>query len=163
MTRNVVIYAYTGIVFSIFLVALVRSFFYYHICLRSSKNIHNAAFSALLRTSMKFFDLNPSGRILNRFAKDTAAMDENLPRAMLDSGQILLSIAGALFITCAVNPIFFIPAMFVGFVSYLIRKVYLKTSKNIKRLEGMSKWRKMILHIYSCRVQNFSQLNNVSW
>lgn len=66
-------------------------------------------------------------------------MDEHLPKAMLDAGQTLLAITGAVILTCTVNPIFLIPVLFVASICFLIRKVYLKTSKNIKRLEGMSK------------------------
>ena len=31
-------------------------------------------------TNIKFFDLNPLGRILNRFSSDTHMMDEVLPQ-----------------------------------------------------------------------------------
>lgn len=37
---------------------------------------------------MRFFDTNPSGRILNRFSKDMGAIDEVLPRGMMDAIQV---------------------------------------------------------------------------
>lgn len=37
---------------------------------------------------MRFFDTNPSGRIMNRFSKDMGAIDEFLPKALLDSSQV---------------------------------------------------------------------------
>lgn len=40
---------------------------------------------------MRFFDINPSGRILNRFSKDMGAVDEFLPKAVLDATQIILN------------------------------------------------------------------------
>lgn len=104
-----------------------------------SQKLHDMAFSALIRTGMRFFDTNPSGRILNRFSKDIGAIDELLPKAILDAGQICLMMVGSLIVSCAVNPLFLIPIVFLGTVFYWIRKVYLKTSKNIKRMEGMSK------------------------
>ena len=138
LKTNNYIYFYTGVVLSIFVIGLSRAFVFYGSCMRSSEKLHNNAFSAVLRTSLHFFDTNPSGRILNRFSKDTTAMDEHLPKAMLDSAQTLLAISGALILTCTVNPIFLIPATLIGTVCWWIRKVYLKTSKNIKRLEGIS-------------------------
>ena len=151
---EIYIYIYTAIVFSIFIVGITRAIVYYKVCLRSSERLHNSAFGALIRTDMHFFDTNPSGRILNRFSKDTSAIDELLPKAILDSGQILLLMSGALIVTCTVNPIFLAPAAIIGAVCILIRKVYLKTSKNIKRLEGMSKCTVLaVAHLIACKVK----------
>lgn len=45
-------------------------------------------FSNILAATMRFFDTNPSGRILNRFSKDMGIVDEILPRMYLDSIQV---------------------------------------------------------------------------
>jgi ABC-type multidrug transport system fused ATPase/permease subunit len=37
---------------------------------RSSKNLHNKVFARVLRATVRFFEANPTGRILNRFSKD---------------------------------------------------------------------------------------------
>lgn len=151
------IYIYTGIVVSIFVFGLTRSFAFYTVCLRCSQRLHDLVFGALIRTSMRFFDTNPSGRILNRFSKDMGAIDELLPKAMLDSGQIILMMLGSLVVTCTVNPIFLVPIFFIASVFYWIRKVYLKTSKNIKRLEGMSEYilvsMKIVCEAYSINMR----------
>lgn len=57
-------------------------------CMKASIRLHNAMFSSILRGAMRFFDTNPSGRILNRFSKDIGAIDELLPRFMLESIQV---------------------------------------------------------------------------
>lgn len=44
--------------------------------MRASKVLHNKMFSSILGATMRFFDTNPSGRILNRFSKDMGAIDE---------------------------------------------------------------------------------------
>ncbi|CAB0034970.1 unnamed protein product [Trichogramma brassicae] len=132
-------YAYSGLVASILLFGLLRSLTFYSLCLRSSQVLHDLAFRALVRTRMRFFDQNPSGRILNRFSKDMGSIDELLPRAMLDAGQYALMILGYLLVSCTVNPIFLAPIALIAVIFYLLRRVYLKTSKNIKRLEGMTR------------------------
>ncbi|XP_034942268.1 probable multidrug resistance-associated protein lethal(2)03659 isoform X2 [Chelonus insularis] len=131
------VYIYTGLVLSIFIVGITRSLLFYVLCVRNSQSLHDRSFGALIRTSMRFFDTNPSGRILNRFSKDMGAIDELLPKALLDAGQIILMMCGSLVVVCVVNPVFLIPLFVIAFIFYCIRKVYLKTSKNIKRLEGM--------------------------
>lgn len=134
-------YIYSVIVASIFIIALIRSYTFYTICMRCSQRLHDLVFGALIRANMRFFDTNPSGRILNRFSKDIGAIDELLPKSFLDATQIILSMCGSLVVTCTVNPIFLVPILIIAAIFYWIRKVYLKTSKNIKRLEGMSKLR----------------------
>lgn len=56
--------------------------------MRSSIKLHNQMFSNILAATMRFFDTNPSGRILNRFSKDMGVVDEILPRMYLDSIQV---------------------------------------------------------------------------
>lgn len=138
-SRDFYIIIYSVVVWSIFIVGLTRSFTFYSICIRCSQKLHDFMFGALIRASMRFFDTNSSGRILNRFSKDIGAIDELLPKAMLDATQTILVSLGALIVSCIVNPILLAPIVVIFFIFYWIRKVYLKTSKNIKRLEGMSK------------------------
>lgn len=69
------------------------------------------------------------------------AIDELLPKVMLDSGQIILVMCGAIVVTCCINPLFLVPLLVIAVVFFFIRRVYLKTSKNIKRLEGMSEYK----------------------
>lgn len=37
---------------------------------------------------MRFFDVNPSGRIMNRFSKDMGTIDELLPKVLIDAIQV---------------------------------------------------------------------------
>lgn len=98
-------------------------------------------FKGIISTTMQFFNSNPSGRILNRFAKDMGVIDELLPRVLLDAIHTNLNMIGAIILTAIVNPFFLIPVSFMILVFLSARKVYLKTSKNIKRLEGISKFK----------------------
>lgn len=107
-------------------------------------------FAGIVSTTMRFFDTNPSGRILNRFSKDMGAADEFLPKAFLDATQVILNMGGAIVVTAVVNPMFLIPLVVLSIFFVFIRKIYLKTSKNIKRLEGVCKY---FLHLPLDRVQ----------
>lgn len=70
LSTDICIYVHGAIMASLFLLAISRSIGFYSICVRASQNLHNAMFNGLISTTMRFFDTNPSGRILNRFSKD---------------------------------------------------------------------------------------------
>lgn len=63
---------------------LCRSFSFYYLCLRISTNLHDMMFRSVSRAKMIFLNANPSGRILNRFAKDMYRVDTSLPMIMVD-------------------------------------------------------------------------------
>lgn len=63
---------------------LLRSFSFFRICLRISINLHDMIFRSIARAKMNFFNNNPSGRILNRFAKDINNIDSLLPNNMFE-------------------------------------------------------------------------------
>lgn len=56
--------------------------------MHASKVLHDKMFANILRAPMRFFDTNASGRILNRFSKDMGAIDELLPRGMMEAIQV---------------------------------------------------------------------------
>lgn len=61
-----------------------RSFSFFNLCLRISINMHDMIFRGITRARMIFFNNNPSGRILNRFARDIGCIDSTLPVVLLD-------------------------------------------------------------------------------
>ncbi|XP_055606094.1 ATP-binding cassette sub-family C member 4-like [Uranotaenia lowii] len=139
LSTETCMYIHGGLVISIFLIAITRSISFYKTSVRASQNLHDSMFKGCVSTSMRFYDTNPSGRILNRFSKDMGSVDELLPKAILDASQIILSMIGTIVVTVVVNPMFLVPLAVLAVIFIYLRKVYLKTSKNIKRLEGITR------------------------
>ena len=50
--------------------------------LRSSRRLHDDSFAALMRSPLSFFELTPTGRILNLFTRDVYVIDEVLVQAI---------------------------------------------------------------------------------
>ncbi|KAF9409362.1 hypothetical protein HW555_011256 [Spodoptera exigua] len=139
LSRYDCIYIYTGMVIALVVVSLLRSFMFFSMAMRASTRLHNNMFSAITRAPMRFFHVNPSGRILNRFSKDMGAVDEVLPSALLDVLQIGLSLIGIVVVVAIVNYWLLVPTVAIGFVFYGLRIFYLSSSRSIKRLEGVTR------------------------
>lgn len=60
------------------LVTLTNSFWLVLSSLYASKQLHDSMLSSILRAPMSFFQTNPIGRIINRFAKDLGDIDRNV-------------------------------------------------------------------------------------
>lgn len=82
---EVSIYIYIALIILAILFTVSRAMFFFKMAMKSSTNIHKKMFHCLLKSPMRFFDTNPSGRVLNRFSKDMGAIDEVLPRVLMDA------------------------------------------------------------------------------
>lgn len=123
---------------SLFVIALTRSVTFFRFCATVSQNLHDRMFRGLISTKMRFFDTNPSGRIMNRFSKDMGSADEALPKSCLDAAQINLGMLGAILVTIFTNLKFSIVILIMSAFFLIARKIYLGSSTNIKRFEGIS-------------------------
>lgn len=137
--KNFDIYVFSIITIATVLVTIGRSFHFFNFAMRASKNLHNSMFNGLIRASMHFFHTNPSGRILNRFSKDLGQVDEILPAVGIDVFQIFLALFGILIVIAIVNVYLFLPILLISIIFYYMRDFYLKSSRNLKRMEATSK------------------------
>ncbi|TMX04841.1 hypothetical protein EJD97_004475 [Solanum chilense] len=72
------ILVYAILSFSQVIVTLANSFWLIISSLNAAKGIHDTMLHSILRAPMVFFHTNPSGRIINRFAKDLGDIDRNV-------------------------------------------------------------------------------------
>ena len=106
---------------------------------RSARALHNNMFGHVLAAPLSFFETHPQGRIINRFASDLDAIDTQLPWSALAAFQIFFTAVGAI-LACSIalpSILVVMPPMFMIFVK--IQKLYLATSREIKRIESVSK------------------------
>ncbi|XP_031634328.1 multidrug resistance-associated protein 4-like [Contarinia nasturtii] len=133
------VYIYGGIIISLIISAIIRSAVFSVVCTKSSQHLHDTMFHGLMTTKMRFFDVNPAGRIMNKFTKDMGSIDEMLPKTLLKSSQICFTMLGVIAITIFTNVKLSIVTLTLGMVFLLLRKIYVKCSTNIKHLEGITK------------------------
>ncbi|XP_052903481.1 ATP-binding cassette sub-family C member 4-like [Anopheles moucheti] len=136
-TDDHVLFYAGAIIITILLTA--NSFAFFEMCLKASLNLHAALYSGVSRTAMLFFHQNPSGRVMNRFSKDIGLVDTSLPIVMIDSLYFFLELSGIIVIVALANYWLLIPTAIMGVIFYLLRFVFLKTARNVKRVEAITR------------------------
>ena len=107
--------------------------------IKSSQNLHNLALSGIVFTESVFFDKNPTGRMINRFSKDTTQMDENLINAL---GEIFMTIM--LVLTTFMGIVIILPYILIALALLfvyllLLYRYFIKTTRDLRRLDLISK------------------------
>ena len=115
------------------------AFTFYYILLQASRRLHNRMLHKVLYCPMSFFQSNPSGRILNRFSKDSGFLDEQLPfffYVFWIYGSYIIAVTIA---SCVTQYIIVVPFIISLLLTLSLRYYYLKTSTQVKRLESVAR------------------------
>ncbi|KAH9371456.1 hypothetical protein HPB48_020725 [Haemaphysalis longicornis] len=137
VTYNVVVYAI--IIGGLILTSMARTVAFFVMCMRASVNLHNRMFRCIIRAPIYFFDTNPIGRIQNRFAKDLGTIDDLLPPTGLDITFIFLNLLGVLVVVAVISPWIIIPTLILFVLFFYLRRFYMRTARDVKRLEGVTR------------------------
>ncbi|KAI5790168.1 P-loop containing nucleoside triphosphate hydrolase protein [Geopyxis carbonaria] len=107
--------------------------------IEAARKLHERMAISIFRSPMQFFETTPAGRILNRFSNDIYRIDEVLCRCfnMLFSNGAK-SIATIVIISVTTPP-FIAVAIPLAFLYGYIQRYYLRTSRELKRLDSVSK------------------------
>ncbi|RVD86189.1 uncharacterized protein DFL_004478 [Arthrobotrys flagrans] len=106
---------------------------------RASINLFNNMTHAVLRAPTRWFDTTPVGRILNRFSADFTKIDSNLANHIAFFGYSVLSLVGIVIAAAFITPIMLICAIILFGVGLALALYYLKTARDIKRIESVNK------------------------
>ena len=132
-------YAYLGLVVGAWIIALVRADYFFYLILRGASALHNGMFKGVLYTSLRFYESNPVGRVLNRFSKDQQVIDELLPMTFFDTIQSLIMVLGSIVIIGMGNPWVLLILIPLIPIFIWLRRYYLRTSRAIKRIESVTR------------------------
>uniref|UniRef100_A0A8C8S3K0 Multidrug resistance-associated protein 4 n=1 Tax=Pelusios castaneus TaxID=367368 RepID=A0A8C8S3K0_9SAUR len=130
---------YAGLTVVTILFGIIRSLLVFTVLVNAGQTLHNKMFQSLLKTPVLFFDRNPIGRILNRFSKDIGHLDDLLPLTILDLLQTTLQIFGVVAVAVAVIPWILIPLVPLCIIFIFLRRYFLDTARDIKRLESTTR------------------------
>ncbi|TVY35751.1 Metal resistance protein [Lachnellula occidentalis] len=107
--------------------------------IEASRKLHERMAFAIFRSPMSFFETTPAGRILNRFSSDIYRVDEVLARTF---NMLFVNSARALFTLAVISsstPVFIALIVPLSGVYYWVQRYYLRTSRELKRLDSVSR------------------------
>ncbi|SCV71041.1 BQ2448_3803 [Microbotryum intermedium] len=134
---------YLGIYCFLSLLAVVLStlqwFVLYVGSLRASDRIYRIILKAILRAPLRFFDTQALGRLLNRFGKDTEAVDSQLPDNFGRALMFGLGVITTLNVIASVAPTFLIGFGIVGIAYWWHARLFAKNARELRRLDSVAK------------------------
>lgn len=121
------------------LVGFYRAFAWFQFSLKAASRLHEKCFWAVLHSPLGFFIANPTGRILNRFAKDQNQADEMLPVTFFSFLESAVFCVAGVLLVCITIPwlVLLIPALLIIFV--FLRRKYMASTREIKRWEAVTR------------------------
>lgn len=120
-----------GLTFRSILIAVHR--------LAASKILHDGLTDSILRAPVSFFDITPTGRVLNRFAADMDKIDLELTQTLSQGISTLFNVLGALAaIIAATRGAFLVPLVPISYFYYVIQKWFRKTSTELQRINSIA-------------------------
>ncbi|XP_017844947.1 multidrug resistance-associated protein 4 [Drosophila busckii] len=139
-----------------FFVFLVRTFSHFGMCLRISLRLHDRLFRGITRATMRFFNTNSSGRILNRFSKDISSVDSEIPTTLFDCTNLGINALGALIIGVISNYWLLLPTFILITVLLSLRYVCLSSMRSAKRLVATTR-----SPVFSLTTQTFQGITTI--
>uniref|UniRef100_A0A8C5PJK7 Canalicular multispecific organic anion transporter 1 n=1 Tax=Leptobrachium leishanense TaxID=445787 RepID=A0A8C5PJK7_9ANUR len=106
---------------------------------KASRLLHSQLLSNILHVPMQFFDTTPSGRIVNRFAKDILTVDETIPMSFRSWVACALGVISTLLMICLATPIFAAVIVPLAIFYYFVQRFYVSTSRQLRRLDSVTR------------------------
>lgn len=139
ITDNTYVAVYVGFAFITVIVTGVQFTMLGYMNNKSAELLNIKAVERVLHAPMSYIDANPLGRILNRFTKDTDALDNEIGeqlRLFLFPAALIIGII----ILCIIYlPWFAIAVPFLALAFVFITNFYQGLSREVKRLEALQR------------------------
>ncbi|XP_069756348.1 ATP-binding cassette sub-family C member 2 isoform X2 [Narcine bancroftii] len=105
----------------------------------ASRDLHSRLLKNILHLPMSFFDTTPTGRIVNRFAKDIYTVDEAIPMSFRSWLSCFFGVLGTLLVICLATPYFAIVIVPLAVLYYFTQRFYIVTSRQLRRLDSVTR------------------------
>lgn len=115
-----------------------RAICYYVASIRASQNLFAILLANVIRAPLRWFDITPAGRILNRFGTDMDCIDNILPQSIMNLGNNAFSMAAYFLICVVIVPAFLLPSALLVLLGPWLVGGFLACTRDMQRIEATS-------------------------
>ncbi|KAI0782312.1 multidrug resistance-associated ABC transporter [Abortiporus biennis] len=130
---------YAAITLGAGLVNITGAITQYTGALRASRVLFKKLLETVVRAPMRWHDVTPQGRMLNRFSKDVETVDSSLAGTLQAVNSSLANFIASIITVIVVFPLFVFPATIIGFIYRQLAIGYLNTGRDLRRMESNSR------------------------
>jgi ATP-binding cassette, subfamily C (CFTR/MRP), member 1 len=138
---NIPLGAYIGLYLALALVfgaiTYTRAITFAFGAVRAAVNLHTQLLAKVMMLPMSFFDTNPSGRVINRFSRDTEMVDAVLPLSLIQLGACVSNYLGIIVFICFAVPWFTVAIPPLSLAYVLLQRYYIPGARELQRLEAV--------------------------
>ncbi|TFK47824.1 P-loop containing nucleoside triphosphate hydrolase protein [Heliocybe sulcata] len=106
--------------------------------LRASRLLFRQLLASIARATMRWHDVTPQGRMLNRFSQDMTAVDSQVSSSVQDVNTSLAGLLASVVTISVIFPAFLVPACALGLMYRFVSTRYLNISRELRRMESNS-------------------------
>ena len=133
------VYIYAGLVLGLVIVSFVSCLLLYIALINSATNLHDSMVASVAHAPVLFFDTSPSGRILNRFSKDTSVMDEDMPYVLHESVQQCCMLIMSVLVPALTNYWVVLMGIPLAAVTWYYGRSCIRVSRELARLDAINR------------------------
>ncbi|XP_035824447.1 ATP-binding cassette sub-family C member 9 isoform X2 [Aplysia californica] len=111
----------------------------YHTGYVASKVMFTNLLANVIHLPMRFFDTNPSGRILNRFSSDITAIDQRLGGHVENLLRCVFFTLSAVVVNTVTTPYFIFAAVPFFILYYCLQRFFRASARELQRLDSVTK------------------------
>lgn len=137
MGSSLLIYAALGLV--AVLLTIAHTVYWRSRAVGAANTMHDRAAERLLASPLRFFDANPSGRIVNRFASDVAALETPLAWAADGAARTICIVLTSLLLLVIHVPMALLLVAPASLLFWNSQQRYRAVARDAKRLESLSR------------------------
>jgi ABC-type multidrug transport system fused ATPase/permease subunit len=131
------IYALLGFMYCF--IGFLKNLCFVGMFIKATKLLHDKLLISVLKSTLRFFESTPTGRIVNRFTKDLEATEDSIPQSIKSLIDCFMNLIKMIFIISMSTPLFIIALIPITIAYLLVQRYFVPSNRQLKRMQSVSK------------------------